>query len=165
MMLKTWSEGNETVVQSYFNRLVAQKISQDTVSKVEFSSELVLRNEIKLFFPALTFQFWNWNSAWKRLYNTKIITFKNSMWFSNLQSLSKSILMGKFKCWLKITGINFFNTSLEENLTSYVVWCIERFEFYKKWLFTNEIVIDPIQYKWNCFNKEYSWKFFSIWIK
>ena len=71
MMLKTWSEGNETVVQSYFNRLVAQKISQDTVSKVEFSSELVLRNEIKLFFPALTFQFWNWNSAWKRLYNTR----------------------------------------------------------------------------------------------
>ena len=90
MMLKTWSEGNETVVQSYFNRLVAQNISQDTVSKVEFSSELVLRNEI---------------------------TFKNSMWFSNPQSLSKSILMEKFKCWLKITGINFFNTSLEENLT------------------------------------------------
>ena len=146
MMLKTWSEGNETVVQSYFNRLVAQKISQDTVSKVEFSSELVLR-EIKLFFPALTFQFWNWNSAWKRLYNTKIITFKNSMCFSNLQSLSKSILMGKFKCWLKITGINFFNTSLEENLTSYVVWCIEWFEFYvfvpsdeKNWFFMNKIV-------------------------
>ena len=120
MMLKTWSEGNETVVQSYFNRLVAQKISQDTVSKVEFSSELVLRNEI---------------------------TFKNSMWFSNLQSLSKSILMGKFKCWLKITGINFFNTSLEENLTSYVVWCIEWFEFYvfvpsdeKNWFFMNKIV-------------------------
>ena len=92
MMLKTWSEGNETVVQSYFNRLVAQKISQDTVSKVEFSSELVLRlrNEI---------------------------TFKNSMWFSNPQSLSKSVLMEKFKCWLKITGINCFNTSLEENLT------------------------------------------------
>ena len=81
-------------MQSYFNRLVAQKISQDTVSKVEFSSELVLRNEI---------------------------TFKNSMWLSNPQSLSKSILMGKFKCWLKINGINFFNTSLEENLTSYVV--------------------------------------------
>ena len=138
MMLKTWSEGNETVVQSYFNRLVAQKISQYTVSKVEFSSELVLRNEI---------------------------TFKNSMWFSNPQSLSKSILMGKFKCWLKINGINFFNTSLEENLTSYVVWCIEWFEFYKKWFLTNEIVIDPMQYKWNCFNKEYSWKFFSIWIK
>ena len=77
-------------MQSYFNRLVAQKISQDTVSKVEFSSELVLRNEI---------------------------TFKNSMWFSNPQSLSKSILMEKFKCWLKNTGINFFNTSLEENLT------------------------------------------------
>ena len=120
MMLKTWSEGNETVVQSYFNRLVAQKISQDTVSKVEFSSELVLRNEI---------------------------TFKNSMWFSNPQSLSKSILMGKFKCWLKITGINFFNTSLEENLTSYVVWCIEWFEFYvfvpsdeKNWFFMNKIV-------------------------
>ena len=120
MMLKTWSEGNETVVQSYFNRLVAQKISQDTVSKVEFSSELVLRNEI---------------------------TFKNSMWFSNPQSLSKSILMGKFKCWLKINGINFFNTSLEENLTSYVVWCIEWFEFYvfvpsdeKNWFFMNKIV-------------------------
>ena len=120
MMLKTWSEGNEIVVQSYFNRLVAQKISQDTVSKVEFSSELVLRNEI---------------------------TFKNSMWFSNPQSLSKSILMGKFKCWLKITGINFFNTSLEENLTSYVVWCIEWFEFYvfvpsdeKNWFFMNKIV-------------------------
>ena len=69
-------------MQSYFNRLVAQKISQDTVSKVEFSSELVLRlrNEI---------------------------TFKNSMWFSNPQSLYKIILMGKFKCWLKIAGINF----------------------------------------------------------